>query len=92
MRTRVAKWGNSAALRLPKVLVEELGLELGQEVELVLEGREARLKPIRRFPAYRIEDLVAEMKRLGPQNEPPLEDWGAVEAPWPDDKEGRDRE
>jgi antitoxin MazE len=90
MRARVAKWGNSAALRLPKVLVDELGLQPGQEVELVLQGREARLKPIRPFPVYRIEDLVAEMKRLGPQNEPPLEDWGAVEAPWPDDEEGRD--
>jgi antitoxin MazE len=26
---------------------------------------------------YRLEDLVAEMKRLGPENEPATVDWGA---------------
>ena len=85
MRVQISKWGNSTALRIPKSVVEELGLKPGQEVDLVVEGREARLKPVRSLPFYRLEDLVAEMKRLGPQNEPPFEDWGAVEAPWPDD-------
>ena len=31
MKTRVAKWGNSLALRLPKALVETHGLEAGRE-------------------------------------------------------------
>jgi len=78
MRVQIAKWGNSTGLRLPKAVVEELGLKPGQEMELSVEGGEARLKPIRKLPFYRIEDLVAEMKRLGPQNEPELVDWG-----WP---------
>jgi antitoxin MazE len=30
----VAKWGNSLAVRLPKALVETLGLKAGDEVEL----------------------------------------------------------
>lgn len=85
MRVQIAKWGNSTALRIPKSIVEELGLKPGQEVELVVEGREARLKPVRPLPCYRIEDLVAEMRRLGPENEPHFEDWSAVEAPWPND-------
>jgi antitoxin MazE len=88
MRVQIAKWGNSTAIRIPKSVVTELGLKPGQEVDLVIEGREARLKPVTPLPFYRIEDLVAEMKRLGPQNEPPLEDWSAVEAPWPDDPPG----
>ncbi len=83
MRVQIAKWGNSTALRLPKAVVEELGLAPGQEMDLSVEGGEARLRPVSRIPIYRIEDLVAEMKRLGPQNEPPFEDWSAVEAPWP---------
>jgi antitoxin MazE len=85
MRVQISKWGNSTALRIPKSVVDELGLKPGQEVDLVVEGREARLKPVTKMPFYRIEDLVAEMKRLGPQNEPPLEDWGPVEAPWPNE-------
>ncbi len=32
---RVAKWGNSLAVRLPKALVEDLGLEIGDEVQVV---------------------------------------------------------
>jgi antitoxin MazE len=76
MRVQISKWGNSTALRLPKAVVEELGLKPGQEVEMIVERGEARLKPMRATPFYRIEDIVSEMKRLGPENEPPLEDWG----------------
>jgi antitoxin MazE len=32
---QVAKWGNSLAVRLPKRLVDELGLKAGDEVDLV---------------------------------------------------------
>jgi antitoxin MazE len=32
---KVAKWGNSLAVRLPASLVEQLGLREGDEVELV---------------------------------------------------------
>jgi antitoxin MazE len=31
---RVAKWGNSLAVRLPKALVETLGPKVGDEVDL----------------------------------------------------------
>ncbi|MGP0061294.1 MAG: AbrB/MazE/SpoVT family DNA-binding domain-containing protein [Beijerinckiaceae bacterium] len=90
MRVQISKWGNSAGIRLPKAVTDELGLKIGQEVELVVEGGEARLKPVRKLPFYRIEDLVAEMKRLGPENEPPLEDWGPdVGAEIIDDEDSR---
>jgi antitoxin MazE len=84
MRVQVSKWGNSTALRLPKHVVEELGLTPGREVDLVVEGQELRLKPVKRQHIYRIEDLVTDMRRLGPENQPPLEDWSAAEPPWPD--------
>ena len=32
---RVSKWGNSLAVRLPKALVENLGLKPGDELEVV---------------------------------------------------------
>jgi antitoxin component of MazEF toxin-antitoxin module len=84
MRVQISKWGNSTAVRLPKPVVDELGLRPGQDVELVVEGRELRLRPVKVRPIYRIEDLVAEMRRLGPECQPPFEDWRAVETPWPD--------
>ena len=85
MRVQIAKWGNSSAIRLPKPVVEELRLKPGQEIELTVEGREVRMKPVKARFAYRIEDLVAEMRRLGPDHEPRFEDWSTVETPWPDE-------
>lgn len=35
---RVAKWGNSLAVRLPDAVVKALGLKSGDEVEIVLSG------------------------------------------------------
>lgn len=35
---RVAKWGNSLAVRLPKALVEDLGLRIGDEVHVAAKG------------------------------------------------------
>ena len=32
---QISKWGNSLAVRLPKALVEELGLKRGDELEVV---------------------------------------------------------
>ena len=37
---QVAKWGNSLAVRLPRKLVEELGLQAGDEVEVVDAARD----------------------------------------------------
>ncbi len=35
---QVAKWGNSLAVRLPKKLVEHMGLKEGDEIELLPAG------------------------------------------------------
>jgi antitoxin MazE len=35
---RVAKWGNSLAVRLPDAVVKALGLETGDEIEIVVSG------------------------------------------------------
>lgn len=39
---QVAKWGNSLAVRLPKKLVEALGLKAGDEIDIV-EAAKAQL-------------------------------------------------
>ncbi len=32
---QIAKWGNSLAVRLPKSLVDELGLKVGDQIDIV---------------------------------------------------------
>jgi antitoxin MazE len=76
MKAKIAKWGNSAAVRLPKAALEAAGLRAGAEVDVVVEGRELRLKQAVRTPHYTLEELVAEMDRLGPESRPALVDWG----------------
>jgi len=50
---RVAKWGNSLAVRLPKELVESLSLKAGDELEIVDATKErlALAKDVRRKQA-----------------------------------------
>lgn len=85
MKAKIAKWGNSLAVRLPKPLADELGLVPGREVALGRDGTrlmmETATKPA--IPSYRLEDLLAQIKPG--RKPPPLEDWSAVEVPWPDD-------
>lgn len=76
MRTTVARWGNSTALRLPKTVVEELRLTPGQQVEVVVDGNEARLKPVRRSARDALAELMAECDRIGWENAPRAIEWG----------------
>ncbi len=85
MQVRVSRWGNSLAVRLPKAVTEDLRLEEGQAVELIVEAGAIKLQPRGTAPRYRLEDLVAEIERLGPENEPPYEDWGILPTEWPED-------
>lgn len=85
MKTKVAKWGNSLAVRLPKPLADDLGLIPGREVEVRQDGRRLTLEmtPVRKIPHYRLEDLLAQIKPG--QKPPPFEDWGILETEWPAD-------
>jgi antitoxin component of MazEF toxin-antitoxin module len=51
MKVQIAKWGNSAAVRLPKVLVDELGPAPGSELDIVVEDGAFRLSPTRQRPS-----------------------------------------
>lgn len=75
MRTTIARWGNSTAVRLPKAIVEELHLRPGQQVDVVVEGGEARLKPVRR-PHVPLEGLMAGADPVGWENAPATIEWG----------------
>ena len=76
MKVKLAKWGNSLGLRVPKAAAEAAGLKAGTEVDVVVEGRELRIRPSLPFKYYRLQDLIAEMDRLAPENRPEVIDWG----------------
>jgi antitoxin MazE len=75
MRTTIARWGNSTALRLPKAIVEELRLTPGQQVEVTVEGGEARFRPVRKAWVT-LNELMAEADRIGWENAPETVEWG----------------
>lgn len=56
---RVSKWGNSLAIRLPAAVVDVLGLEEGDEIEIVVEG--ARSFAIRKDVGRR--EILARLKK-----------------------------
>lgn len=58
MLTKVQKWGDSLALRIPKALAEEAGLEAGGEVELRYQDGELRIGK-RRRKRYNLDELLA---------------------------------
>ena len=58
MRTRIRKWGNSLALRIPKPLAAEAGLEQDAAVELSLVDGKLVISPALGSP-YTLDDLLA---------------------------------
>ena len=62
MATRVLKWGNSLAVRIPKPFATELGLY--DEAPVTLRVSEGALVIAPVSPrAYRLDDLLAEVRR-----------------------------
>ncbi len=65
MRTQIAKWGNSLALRLPRQVAEAAGLGAGAAVDLDVVGGVVHIVPAR--PRYTLEELLA---GITPENLP----------------------
>ena len=65
-RVAVSKWGNSTAIRLPKSVVEELGLKQGEIVEMKVENGKGVFVPIQEpVKAVTLDWIISEMQRLG---------------------------
>lgn len=58
MQVKISKWGNSLAMRLPAVLVEELELEAGTEVDISRRGKEVRVVPVKPRARYELSELL----------------------------------
>jgi antitoxin component of MazEF toxin-antitoxin module len=86
MKGQIAQWGNSAAVRLPKPILEDLRLAPGNEVEMWVEGRELRMRAVPPVTSHRLEDLLAQ---IDPRHIPELEEWPPVGAEIIDDDYSR---
>jgi len=60
MTARISKWGNSAAIRLPKEIMDFLSLHIGDSVQIIEENNEIRITLI----DEKKERLIAEAKRI----------------------------
>lgn len=74
-RVQISRWGNSAAIRLPKAVLDELGLKQGETVELNVRDGKGIIEPARP-EKITLEWIISEMDRLGPENAPETVDWG----------------
>ena len=57
MQTKVQKWGNSLAIRLPPTLASEMGLSNQSIVELSWRDNQVILRPVK--SSFTLEQLVA---------------------------------
>ena len=58
MVTKIQKWGNSLAVRIPKALAAEAGLKQGKAVDLRYEDGELRIRK-RARKRYDLDEMLA---------------------------------
>ena len=58
---RVSKWGNSLAVRLPKELVEQMGLHTGDEIAIVKATKQ-------RIEIEKVDRRKAALQRMAERN------------------------
>jgi antitoxin MazE len=72
MKTAVQKWGNSLAIRIPRVFARETRLGNGTEVDLQLKSGALVIRRIQRR-RYKLNDLLARVRKTNLHSET---DWG----------------
>lgn len=70
--TKVKKWGNSLAIRIPQAVVQDLGLSNDSQVQLTSNGKSVTLKP----KVSKKLDLEELLKSITTENIHHEIDWG----------------
>jgi len=72
MKTQIAKWGNSLAVRIPKAAAQAANLKVGDDLDLDVErAGSVTLRKKKRRPT--LKELTRGMTR---ENRQPETDWG----------------
>lgn len=70
--TTMQKWGNSLGLRIPKNITNQMGIEQGTELSMIIDN-DGRLVIQKMKTKYKLEDLLA---KCNDQNRPETIDFG----------------
>jgi len=73
MLAKVQKWGNSLALRLPKVLADEADIQVDSPVEITVRDHALVIEPVRKGKAYDLDQLLS---KVTPENRHQETDFG----------------
>jgi len=73
MTTKVQKWGNSLAVRLPKEAAKSVGLRQGSVVSIISTDDLISIKPVSKPK----ETLAQMVRKITKKNRHALIDWGA---------------
>ncbi len=75
MLTKIQKWGNSQGIRIPKNLLKNSKIQIGEEVNIVVQVGKIIIEPTNKIHGrYSIDDLA---KKMPDQYNPAEENWGA---------------
>lgn len=70
--TKLKKWGNSLAIRIPQAVVQDLGLSTDSNLQLTSNGTVVTIKPANRKNL----SLEALLDKITPENLQQESDWG----------------
>ena len=68
METKIQKWGNSLAIRIPKTFAKETQIVDGSPVDLVLDKDRMIISPLKQ-KKYKLDELLAEVKESNVHDE-----------------------
>jgi antitoxin MazE len=71
MQTKIGKWGNSFAVRIPGAYAKDLNLKEGMDLDVAVVDGAILLRP--QSGQYSLEELVS---RITPENTHEETDWG----------------
>jgi len=62
MQTKIQKWGNSLAVRIPNAFVKEARVAYGAEVDISIDNGKIVINP-HPAPEFRLEDMLKQVTR-----------------------------
>jgi len=71
MQAKVCAWGTSAGIRIPKAVLQQVGLQVGDAFDMKVSGNTLLLRPYRQ--RYRLSDLISQCDLNAPA--PDLTEW-----------------